>query len=258
MPLSVELHQRFKEQADWTLDARKLFLQASGIIPGCKILEAGCGTGAILSSLQSLIKASYFGIDIKPEMVRFAHSVVPDSFLTAADAYRIPFPASSFDVVVCHYLLLWVQNPEALLMEFMRVTRPGGFIAFFAEPDYGSRIDYPSELEKTGKLQREALIQQGADPDIGRRLRAILANSGCESISSGILGSFQTETDETDGISEQLILQKDLSGLMKSGEIKCLLDLDIKARKDQSRVQYIPTFFGWGRKPNLQKTKSLT
>lgn len=249
MPLTVEFHKRFKEQAAWTLDARKLFIQTSELLPGCMVLEAGCGTGAILSSFHSTINAKLFGIDINLEMVRFAKNIEPESLLTAADAYQIPFPDCSFHAVVCHYLLLWVKNPETLVNEFLRVTKPGGFIAIFAEPDYGSQIEYPTTMEKVGQLQREALIHQGANPDIGRRVKEILVNAGCNKISSGILGSFQTESDYFNVNSEQSILYNDLSGEVKSGELENLLEQDRKARRDHIRVQFIPTFFGWGRKP---------
>jgi ubiquinone/menaquinone biosynthesis C-methylase UbiE len=251
MPLSTNLHQRFTEQSAWTLEARKLFFQTSGLLPGCRILEAGCGTGAVLSSLKQFINACLFGIDIQPDMVRYAHSVVKESFLSAADANRIPFPDNSFDAVVCHYLLLWVKNPETMLMEFMRVTKPGGYVVMFAEPDYGSRIEYPPVMEEAGRIQREALIQHGANPDIGRRVKEILANTGCINISTGILGAFQSESDEKNGWSEQSILQKDLSGMLKPEELKYYLDADQKARKDHIRIQFIPTFYGWGRKPEI-------
>ncbi len=40
--------------------------------------------------------------------------------------------------------------------EMVRVTRPHGFVLALAEPDYGGRIDYPSELSTIGNWQIEA------------------------------------------------------------------------------------------------------
>ena len=237
------------EQATWSLEARKLFFQKSGILPNSKILEAGCGTGAILSSIQALQYPKLYGIDIKPQMVQFAGEIIPKSFLACADACCMPFPDGYFDAVVCHFLLLWARIPESLLEEFKRVTRPGGFIALLAEPDYGSRIDYPPVLEKSGGLQREALIREGANPDIGRRVGELLGKSGCLNIATGILGSFQTELDLAVVDSEQSVLRSDLKCVVEAGELDRMLELESSARKTHRLVQFVPTFFGWGTKP---------
>ena len=255
MSLSPDLHQRFTEQAGWTQDARNLFFKYSGILPGSKILEVGCGTGAVLSSIQSLLDVQSFGIDFNLEMIRFASTVVPKSYLSAANAGCIPFPANCFDAVVCHFLLLWVKNPETVLEEFYRITRPGGVIGILAEPDYGNRIDYPDELGVAGHLQRKSLIDQGANPDIGRQIKELLGNSGCNHISTGILGSFESESDHSEAISEQSLLRSDLSKLLNPEELDTIITLDSAARKNHSRVQFIPTFYGWGKKPKIQNQK---
>jgi SAM-dependent methyltransferase len=61
-----------------------------------------------------------------------------------ADRHTLPFQPV-FDVTFCHFLLLWVSNPEKVVAEMGRVTRPGGSVRL-AEPDYGGRIDYPESL----------------------------------------------------------------------------------------------------------------
>jgi SAM-dependent methyltransferase len=249
MQLSTDLHQRFTEQAVWTIEARKLFLQSTGLNKNSRILEAGCGTGAILESFQSLLDARIFGIDIDPEMVLFAKKQGSQPFLACADAVQLPFPQNHFDAVICHFLLLWVYSPDLILKEFKRITRPGGVIGILAEPDYGSRIDYPHALEKAGVLQRESLLRKGAHPDIGRKIGELFGKSDCVNISTGIMGSFQNNTILSNLESEQSILKSDLADLLTPAKINDLLDLDNFARQNQSRVHFIPTFFGWGYLP---------
>jgi ubiquinone/menaquinone biosynthesis C-methylase UbiE len=249
MSLSPDLHLRFKEQAAWTLDSQKQFLQDSGIHSNSKLLEVGCGTGAVLSSIRSLMDANLFGLDINLNMLRTAYEELPDANLTCADANLLSFPRDYFDAVICHYFLLWIRKPEAVIHEFMRIARPGGVIALLAEPDYGSRIDYPVLLEKAGKLQRDSLIRQGANPDIGRRTGELLSNSGCKNISTGILGSFISAKSFSKPSKEQFILQSDISGMTNPHELNELLKVDNESIQNHSRVQFIPTFFGWGFKP---------
>ena len=44
----------------------------------------------------------------------------------AADAMNLPFPDSSFDVVLSNGLLCFLKEPEKALMEMNRVLKPGG------------------------------------------------------------------------------------------------------------------------------------
>jgi len=56
--------------------------------------------------------------------------------LSGGDASRLPFADGFFDLTYCHYLFLWLKHPLQALQEMKRVTRPGGWVATFAEPDY--------------------------------------------------------------------------------------------------------------------------
>jgi SAM-dependent methyltransferase len=51
-----------------------------------------------------------------------------------ADAERLPFPDSWFDLVLGHAVLHHLPDLDAAFAEFHRVLRPGGWIAFAGEP----------------------------------------------------------------------------------------------------------------------------
>jgi SAM-dependent methyltransferase len=247
MSFSVELHQRFVDQAAWTRQAQGLFLDAAGIHSDSRILEVGCGTGALISSMNSLRPACYFGIDIQYDLLDFARENNFNIPLASADGYHLPFASGQFDAVICHYFFLWITDVRQVLAEMRRVTRKGGVIAALAEPDYGSRIDFPEEFALLGKKQHEALIRQGADADMGRKLTWVLSEAGCKRIATGILGSFQPEPLAASQIaSEQKILVSDLGNVMDPISFQTLLEKDADMRTQNSRVQFIPTFFGWG------------
>ena len=67
----------------------------------------------------------------------------------------------------------------------VRVTRPGGAVIVAAEPDYGGRIDYPDLPLREWQLQ--ALAGEGADPRLGRRLRALFALPAVREAEVGIM-----------------------------------------------------------------------
>jgi SAM-dependent methyltransferase len=93
-----------------------------------------------------------------------------------ADAYALPFGNGSFEVVYCSFLMLWLEDPVKAVKEMARVSR--GWVICLAEPDYGARIDHPPELESAGRALVRDLESLGADPFVGRKLRAIFSEAG--------------------------------------------------------------------------------
>ena len=55
------------------------------------------------------------------------------------DARRLDFDAQSFDLCRTERVLMYVDQPEQVLDEMLRVLRPGGMLAFF-EFDYEAMI----------------------------------------------------------------------------------------------------------------------
>ncbi len=183
-------HERFLQQAAWTESLRAQLFARAGIRDARRILEVGCGTGAVCASAaREYPSADFFGVDIDLARLRFARAHGRDCRYAHGDALHLPFPNGAFDLTYCHYLLLWLGDPDQALREMVRVTRRGGWVAALAEPDYGGRIDYPPELAATGRMQAESLRRQGADPEIGRKLAGLLHSSGVRVETSGVLGA---------------------------------------------------------------------
>jgi SAM-dependent methyltransferase len=251
MPLSpAEWHQRFGLQAQWTRDLRHYLYKRIEIQSITKILEIGCGTGALLTELPSEGHANTYGLDINPDFLELASRNAQEASLTCGDAHALPYAEGSFDITVCHFLLLWVNQPASVLLEMARVTRPGGILAALAEPDYGGRIDHPPELSQLGRLQTSALRDQGADPEIGRKLRGLFTEIGLIGIETGVLGSqwLDVPTQEYRE-SEWAVLNSDLESYLPAGEIEAFRQLDSLAWARGDRVLFVPTFYAWGRIP---------
>lgn len=110
---------------------RKEAIRAAERIGG-RILEVGVGTGISLPDYSPANRI--FGVDISAGMLKKARERVEKLGLTQVeglavmDAQHLEFTDNSFDVVVAQYVVTAVQNPEAVLDEFVRVLRPGGEI----------------------------------------------------------------------------------------------------------------------------------
>jgi ubiquinone/menaquinone biosynthesis C-methylase UbiE len=74
-------------------------------------------------------------VDAASEMLRVAHEltsrvagVLPISFRQIATIEELPFPADSFDGVLCSSVLEYVVDPDTCIEELRRVLRPNGIL----------------------------------------------------------------------------------------------------------------------------------
>lgn len=250
-------HRRYVQQALWTASLRQYVYDALHLEGAVRLLEVGCGTGAISADLQRRFSGTntapvplLHGLDIDRSSLQFAHQNDPNTCFTCADALRLPYAGQAFDASLCHYFLLWMRQPEATLGELLRVTRPGGFVAALAEPDYGGRIDYPPALAELGKMQAAALTAQGADTHMGRKLAGLFARAGLKDVHTGLLGGEWSAPPTPEAWqSEWDTLQKDMGHLLSTGELEILRDIDAAAWQRGERVLFVPTFYAYGRVP---------
>lgn len=253
MPESPDrLHQRFLQQAGWTRAIRERAFSQFGLPALGKILEVGSGTGAIASELRRGSSGIVVGLDRDPIANAFAHATSQRVAYVTGYGERLPFPSSAFGLTCCHFLLLWVADPLAVLLEMKRVTTPGGEVLCLAEPDYGGRIDYPEGLSELGALQEQALRAQGANTRVGRRLRELLHQAGLTNVEAGVLGGEwadeQSSTHDQRDL-EWRTLADDLSGRVSSARLRQMEIEFARAQENGSRVLFVPTFFGWGARP---------
>ncbi len=249
MTLSLEQwHQRYQQQARWTQTLRKYIYDRVGMQIANKVLDVGCGTGVLLSELDQVSSCSMFGLDINFNALSRALQLVPKSLGAQGDGVNLPYSSESFDLSLCHFLLLWVKDPLQVLKEMSRVTRPNGYVLALAEPDYGGRIDFPEELSQVGRWQIESLREQGANPLIGRKLRSFFSNAGLKNIEVGVLGAqWREEFSAEDFELEWKVVKSDLHRKNEfidvADELKAL---DFVSRKDRHRILYVPTFYAFG------------
>lgn len=99
--------------------------------PGLRLLDVGCGTGALLRAALSVEPAIRgFGIDVSPGMLARAHEgLAGRAGLALADAHDLPFGPDRFDLVVSSSAFHYWSDPARALSEIGRVLAPGGRLA---------------------------------------------------------------------------------------------------------------------------------
>lgn len=130
---------RFEDSYWWFVARRQLIRslirerhQADGLL---RILDLGCGTGAMLDVLAPFGKVT--GADFAVEALSFCRQRGNQYALTRADARRLPFADSSFDVVTAMDIIEHIDNDKAASAEIFRVLRPGGQV-YITVPAYQS------------------------------------------------------------------------------------------------------------------------
>lgn len=205
-----------------------------------RILEVGSGTGAILREINSINqKAIIVGLDLNKHVLKPISEM--NTILGVGEL--LPFPTECFDITLCHYFLMWVENPNIVLKEMLRVTRKGGWIACLAEPDYGGRLDHPAS-----NLWKELLLAScsASDPFVGRKLRTLFANLGLDShvsLQSSIPAtSFLEKIYDSDIRNLERFLPKE-----RESDLKKLQSILASTNTD-NMFSFMPVFYALARK----------
>jgi SAM-dependent methyltransferase len=102
----------------------------AGIEAGQRVLDVGCGPGALTAELVSRLGAA--NVEAVDPSVRFVDAVrerFPDVAVHQAFAEELPFRAESFDAALAQLVVHFMSDPVAGLREMRRVTRTGGVVA---------------------------------------------------------------------------------------------------------------------------------
>ncbi len=100
------------------------------------VLDIATGRGAVLKHVASRI-GSYgkmVGIDISQNMVtettKELAELIPNAQFLCMDAEQVVFADNSFDAIFCGFGIFFFPNLAKALAEYMRVLKPGGYVAF--------------------------------------------------------------------------------------------------------------------------------
>jgi SAM-dependent methyltransferase len=142
--------------------------------PDDRILDAGCGTGAVLAPAARIARSAV-GVEISPAMADRARSAAPGAEVA------LEFDDGSFDMLLSGFVIFFFEDPAATLEEWARVVRPGGRIAISTWAGGDPRWSFereirrsfaPPELMKRGGEQLKLLARFDSPEGVQAELEA--------------------------------------------------------------------------------------
>jgi ubiquinone/menaquinone biosynthesis C-methylase UbiE len=136
-------YHRFARATIWEMGP--VLVGACGIHAGQRVLDVAAGTGntAIRAALAG---ARVVALDLTPENFpagrREAEAQGVDLKWVEADAERLPFPDSEFDVVTSSFGAIFAPDHQAVADEMLRVCRPGGTIGMLTFTPAGAAAGF--------------------------------------------------------------------------------------------------------------------
>lgn len=230
-----------KESWMWLIEAR-VFSGHRQSDQQMTALDVGCGPGIVMDIVQERMKVK--GVDIDPETVRQCRSRGLDA--ATATGERLPFEDSTFDLVYCSFLLLWIKDPVQVVSEMKRVSRR--WIACLAEPDFGGRCSHPPEMTILDQLIIDGIRSERGDPLVGRKLREIFAKNGMTAEVGIHPGLWSIERLREESEDEWSWIRRTVRSDIQDNELETTKECWDKALTDGTLFQFNPIFYAFAEK----------
>jgi SAM-dependent methyltransferase len=126
--VAAESYDRFMGRYSVQLSAQLADL--AGVESGQRVLDVGCGPGALTEELVRRVGAeNVAAADPSEPFVAAARERNPGVDVRQAPAEKLPFGDDEFDAVLAQLVVHFMQDAVAGIREMARVTKPGGVLA---------------------------------------------------------------------------------------------------------------------------------
>ncbi len=162
----------------------KYLIEFANIKPGEHVLDLACGTGIVARRVAPLVgsQGAVIGLDRNQNMIAGARVAAEREGLMiewhTGSAEQLPFPDSSFDLILCQFGLMFFSDKHAALNEMHRVLRTSGRLVLSVwqslarHPFY--QILHNVSLRHLGKSGVEEVFSLGN----AEELRGLLTDAG--------------------------------------------------------------------------------
>jgi ubiquinone/menaquinone biosynthesis C-methylase UbiE len=128
--MNTTIHNLLEKEIDpaFARRAKIIFEEVEKYKPK-RILDVGCGRGFYLYALSLFsFSKEIHGVDINETYIKKAQAICKDAkiHIEKANVYKLPFPSSYFDFIICSEVLEHIPDDRRALMEIKRVLKRKG------------------------------------------------------------------------------------------------------------------------------------
>jgi SAM-dependent methyltransferase len=153
--VSADAYDRFMGRYSVLLSPQLADL--AGISGGQRVLDVGCGPGALTAELVARVgPAAVSAVDPSERFVAAARARHPGVDVREAFAEQLPFPDQAFDAALAQLVVHFMSDPAVGLAEMRRVTRRNGVVAACVWDHAGGRGPLSPLWEAARELDPEA------------------------------------------------------------------------------------------------------
>jgi methionine biosynthesis protein MetW len=154
---------------------------AANVAPGSRVLDVGCGDGALMAALRESRQVDARGMELDPanvaECVARGLSVIQGD----ADSDLSYYPDAAFDYAILSQTLQTTKRPDLVLAELLRVGRKA-FVSFpnFAHWRVRGSLLWHGRMPVTRLLPVAWYATENIHHVTVRDFRALVAEKGCK------------------------------------------------------------------------------
>jgi SAM-dependent methyltransferase len=134
--VSADAYLQFMGQYSEPLAMR--FADLPGIRAGQRVLDVGCGPGALTAELLNRA-AAVSAVEPSASFAAAVRARLPGVDVRQCPAEQLPFPDDTFDVAMAQLVVHFMADPVLGLREMTRVTQPGGVVCACVWDHAGTR-----------------------------------------------------------------------------------------------------------------------
>ena len=253
--LAARLERRAKAADE--IAARNAYLDLLAIAGGERVLDVGCGSGAVTREIARRIgsRGVAVGLDPSPALLAVARELAKEAGVgdriefREGDALRVPLPDGSFDAVVCVTVLSHVPRGEAAIPEFIRVLRPGGRLGVFDLDTDMTAFTHPDRV-LTRRIVAAASDAMAVNGWLVRQLPSLFQRAGLVDVR--VRGFFPLETERQSfygNMADRCAEAAVKMGVVTESEARAWLDAFHEQGARGPIIAGRLHIFVWGRKP---------
>ena len=243
-------------------DTTRVLLDAVGVERGSAWLDVGCGGGDVSVALAHRVgpQGRVVGVDFDPIKLDIARAEAGLQGLAQLEYQRGDarqgLPAGPFDGVYARFLLSHLDAPEDVLDGFRERLSPGGWVVV-EDIDSSGHVAWPSHpaFQRYLHWLAASMRRSGGDPDIGKRLPALLLRAGFDDVQVRIVQPIalhgeakQLAAATIDAMTGAICAH----GLATPNEVRAVVaELELFASDPTTLIGTPRVFQVWGRRASL-------